>query len=1085
MDTQLSRTILMVEDNPEDREMYRRYLLRDRDCNYTIVEASLGEEGLKLWQQHQPDVVLLDYRLPDLDGLEFLAALQAQEVQRPLPIVMVTGSGSEKIAVQAIRAGAQDYLVKGQITPEGLKLALDATIKTVQLQAQLQERIDREIIIAQIAQKVFRSLDLDEILNTTVTEVRQFLQTDRVVVFQVEPNGNGKVVAESVGAAWRSVLLEKIYDPCFAQSYVDIYRQGRVTVKADIHDGSIEPCYVQLLDQLQVKANLVVPILHDEQFWGVLIAHHCATPRPWRSLEVDLLQQLSTQVSIAIRQAALYQQSQDELVEHKRTEEKLRISQERLMMGLQAARMGTWDWDIAGNQIIWSANMESLFGLAPGEFDGSYEQFVSRLHPEDRDRVLEAIDLAITSGANYDIEFRVLYPDGTIRWALSQGKAFYDATGKPIRMSGVDLDITSRKQAETSLRRSEEFNRRILDSNQDCIKVLDLEGRLLYINDGGKRLLEIDDFANYDRSLWTQFWGGNERDLAQAALKTAISGTIGKFEGQCPTMTGILKWWEVTVIPLHDGDENVEQILVISHNLTERRQMEDDLRQTQELAQRQLVELEAIYQTAPIGLTIFDADLRYVRINQRLAEMNGVSIEGHIGRTLREIIPDLANESEQLLHQVLETGQPRLNLEISGATIAQPGINRTWISNFYPLTDISGRSVGINVVVQEITDRKMAEAALSESEDRFRSTFEQAAVGIAHIGLEGEWLRVNQKLCDIVGYSESELLSMTFQSITHSDDLPTNLSHIQELLEGKIQNYTMEKRYIHKLGHTVWANITVSLRRNTLGTPRYLISAIEDINARKDTEFFLQAQAIELAETTALVKLRNQELDRFSYIVSHDLKAPLRAISNLSGWIQEDLSETDDSDIQKNLELMKSRVSRMEKMIDSLLRYARLGRSDANIETFSIEDLLIEIVDSLDIPSSFKVNLPSISSPITTDRVLLSQVLTNLISNAYKHHHRADGNIQVTAQAHAEVWELSVGDDGPGIALEDHDRVFEIFQTLSSSDEKNTGIGLSIVQRIVKAQGGDITIESQLGVGTTFRLIWKMVPDPLIPDPHN
>ncbi len=1065
MNTQLRRTILIVEDSPEDREMYRRYLMNDRDYDYTIVEASLGEEGLNLWRQHQPDAVLLDYRLPDLDGLEFLAALQPQQ---PLPIVMVTGVGSEAIAVQSIKAGAQDYLVKGQITPEGLKLALDATIKTVQLQTQLQERIDRERVIAQIAQKVSRSLDLNEILHTTVTEVRQFLQTDRMVVFQVEPDGNGRVVAESVGAEWRSILADQLYDPCFAESYVDLQRQGRVTVKADIYDGSIDPCHVQLLAGLQVRANLVVPILHDDQFWGALIAHHCAAPRQWQSLEIDLLQQLSTQVSVAIRQAELYQQAQDELAERKRTEEVLRSSEERLRLGLQAARMGTWDWDIAENRIIWSANMESMFGLAPGEFDGSYGQFVSRLHPDDRDRVLEAINAAMTHGANYDIEFRVLYPDGTIRWALSQGKVFYDASGQPIRMSGVDLDITDRKQneaslrdneqllrlamsgahagswdweiltgkvvwsaenyvlygldpanglpsyaawenalhpddqdranaevnrvleqrlsefqsefriihpqlgvrwllglgritfnqqgepvrlsginlditahkqAEASLRRSEEFNRRILENNQDCIKVLDLEGRILYMNDAGKKLLEIDDFAKYNRSLWMQFWQESDQDLAQVAFTNASAGTISKFEGQCPTVTGVPKWWEVIVVPLSDSQGKVEQILSVSHDITERIQ---------------------------------------------------------------------------------------------------------------------------------------SEFAIKESEERFRSTFEQAAIGVAHVGLDGRWLRVNQKLCDIVGYTESELLSMNFQSITHPDDLLTNLGYVQELIEGQSQNYTMEKRYIHKLGQVVWANLTVSLRRDALGAPLYLISAIEDINARIEAEFVLQAQTVELAKTTALVKLRNQELDRFSYVVSHDLKAPLRAISNLAGWIQEDLSGTVDLDIQGNLELMQSRVGRMETMIDSLLRYARLGYTEANMETFSIEDLLIEIVDSLDIPSSFTVSLPSSLSPITTNRVLLSQVLTNLISNACKHHNRLDGCIHVTAQAHDEVWELTVADDGPGIAPENHDRVFDIFQTLSSSDEGNTGIGLSIVKRIVETQGGEITLESQVGVGTTFRFTWRM-----------
>jgi PAS domain S-box-containing protein len=446
--SQIERTVLIVDDSLEDTEMYRRYLLRDCEYKYTIETAKLGQEGLMLWQQQQPDVVLLDYRLPDLDGLEFLVALQNKAQQLTLPVIMVTGQGNEAIAAQAIKAGAQDYLVKGQITQESLKLTVNGTIEAVQLRNQLQQHIEQKQVIAQIAQKVHQSLNLDEILQIAIEEVRKFLKTDRVIVFRLEPDGSGNVMAESVGAGWMSILSTKIYDPCFAESYVDHYRHGMVTAKANICDGSIDPCHVELLTLYQVKANLVVPILHEEQFWGVLIAHHCSAPRQWQALEIDLLQQLSTQVSVAIRQAELYQQAQHELAERKRTEEVLRGSEERLRLALQAARMGTWDWNIQENQITWSSSMEALFRLPSGEFDGSYDQFVARLHPEDRERVLEAINTAFTTGANYDIEFRVMHSKGRVRWALSQGKVFYDATGQPIRMLGVDLDITERKQAE-------------------------------------------------------------------------------------------------------------------------------------------------------------------------------------------------------------------------------------------------------------------------------------------------------------------------------------------------------------------------------------------------------------------------------------------------------------------------------------------------------------------------------------------------------------------------------------------------------------------------------------------------------------
>ncbi len=466
--SQSQRTVLIVDDSPEDQELYRRYLLRDQEYSYIFLEAELGRQGLELWQQHHPDIVLLDYRLPDLDGLEFLAQLPTQ--QSFIPVIVMTGQGNEAIAVQAIKAGAQDYLVKGEATAKTLQLAVNGAIESMQLRSQLQQRIEAERLIAQISQQIHQSLNLELILQTTVTEVRQFLDTDRVIVFNLQPDGNGTVVAESVKAEWQALLSSTIYDHCLAenysqpyrpqlgtddpyfnQNYVERYRQGLVTAKSDIYDGSIDPCHLELLVQLQVRANLIVPILHEDRFWGLLIAHHCNAPRVWQSLEIDLLKQLATQVSIALRQAELYQQAQQEIAERQRAEAQLQLSQERLQLALEAARMGTWEWNIQTGQIQWSDNLVALFGLKPGEFEGSFEMFVSRLFPEDRDRVLSAIDAAVTTGANYDIEFRVVYPNGDLRWAMSQGKVFYDQSGQPLRMAGIDLDITSRKQAEEVL----------------------------------------------------------------------------------------------------------------------------------------------------------------------------------------------------------------------------------------------------------------------------------------------------------------------------------------------------------------------------------------------------------------------------------------------------------------------------------------------------------------------------------------------------------------------------------------------------------------------------------------------------------
>lgn len=387
--------------------------------------------------------------------------------------------------------------------------------------------------------------------------------------------------------------------------------------------------------------------------------------------------------------------------------------------------------------------------------------------------------------------------------------------------------------------------------------------------------------------------------------------------------------------------------------------------------------------------------------------------------------------------------------------------------------DSDGQAVRMTGVINDITERIQVESDIRESEEQFRATFEQAAVGIAHVALTGQWLRVNQKLCDIIGYTEAELLGSTFQDITYPEDLSVDLEYVNQLLAEYIQTYTMEKRYIHKLGRIVWVNLTVSVRRDALNEPIHFISVVEEIDDRKRTEFALEEQAIKLAKTANLVKQRNQDLDQFAYIVSHDLKAPLRAIANLSTWIEEDLEEEISSETREHLELMRSRVYRMEVLVNGLLDYARVGSTQASLTTFAVEDLLAEIIDSLSPPASFIIALPTNLPTITTNYLLLSQVFANLLSNACKHHDRTDGQIQVIAQLQGEIWTFAVADDGPGISLENQERVFGIFQTLADDNkQENTGIGLSIVKKIVESQGGNIIIESKIGTGTTFQFTW-------------
>ncbi len=413
----------------------------------------------------------------------------------------------------------------------------------------------------------------------------------------------------------------------------------------------------------------------------------------------------------------------------------------------------------------------------------------------------------------------------------------------------------------------------------------------------------------------------------------------------------------------------------------------------------------------------------------------------------------------------------------------EDGTKITVASRWTLQRDEQDQPLAILEISNDISDRKRSEIALAESAQRFRDTFEQAAVGMAQASFDGKLLLVNQKLCEILGYSRQELIEKRFQEITFPEDLGSELELLNQLLAGEIENYCVEKRYIRKDGELIWANLTVSLLQEQNGS-QFLMGVVEDIRERKQAEESLRLRAVELswtaqtlAKTTSILRKRNQELDQFAYVVSHDLKAPLRAIANLSSWIEEDLSDSMTEDTLHQMNLLRGRVHRMEALIEGLLQYSRVGRIQLASETVKVEKLLAEIIDSLAPPSGFEVKVEPGMPTFVTERLSLQQVFANLISNAIKHNRSDSGHVKISVKELDDFYEFSVADDGPGIAPQYHDKVFVIFQTLEARDKvENTGIGLSLVKKIVEGQGGSISLESAEGEGATFRFTWPKQP---------
>lgn len=413
--------------------------------------------------------------------------------------------------------------------------------------------------------------------------------------------------------------------------------------------------------------------------------------------------------------------------------------------------------------------------------------------------------------------------------------------------------------------------------------------------------------------------------------------------------------------------------------------------------------------------------------------------------------------------------------------IQHPQAGMRWVLSqgryVFALSGEPRRMIG---VIQDTTQAKQASLALKSSEAKFRAVFEQAAVGFTRLSRAGHWLQVNKTFCELLGYTADELVGKHFQELTDPADQHQDEHFYQQLMQGEVESCRFEKRYLHRDGTPIWVMVTVSTERDEDGNILSLIAVVEDIRQLKQTRSELEKRAGELEQvnsllaiTNAMLEKRNAELDQFAYVASHDLKAPLRAIANLSEWIEEDLTGQLPEENQHQLALLRNRVHRMEALINGLLEYSRVGRRDRQIEAVDVRSMLEETIDSISPPPEFTISLPNEMPTITTNRTALNQVFSNLISNAIKHHDRDEGLIQITAEDQGNIIEFAVADDGPGIAPEYHNKVFTIFQTLKSRDElESTGIGLSLVKKLVESEGGTIRLESALGEGATFRFSW-------------
>ena len=474
-------------------------------------------------------------------------------------------------------------------------------------------------------------------------------------------------------------------------------------------------------------------------------------------------------------------------------------------------------------------------------------------------------------------------------------------------------------------------------------------------------------------------------------------------------------------------------------------------------------DMENLFRASDIATIFLDQELRIRRLTPRAGQIFSVN-KNDIGRPLENFRNPL--DYDNLYVEIANTIETSIITEHE--VLSHRG-NR-YLLRLLPYSSARD-SKGIVLTLIDLSLLEEARQSMETREARFRGTFENAAVGVAHVEFDGTWLRVNERLCEIVGYDREELLSSKFQSITHPDDLDRDLVQFEQLKANKRGSYSLRKRYIHKEGHDVHIDLTVSLQNEPGRDEPYCIAFVQD--ASESVEFERQLED------------GLQQRDQFLAVLSHELRNPLASLRNAVQLLQRTTPE--EQDLEQYVSVLDRQTDHMTRLVEDLLDTSRIAQNQIKLkrELIDMKTIVKESVESM--RSGFTIKQQTIdlkidgdSFPVVGDRTRLLQVFENLLSNA-RRYTQPGGKIKVHLGVETGRAVLSVSDNGSGIAQSKIDSIFGMFSRGSEAQETQggLGIGLALVKMLMERHDGDIAASSEgLGKGSTFTISLPLVPVP-------
>jgi PAS domain S-box-containing protein len=724
-----------------------------------------------------------------------------------------------------------------------------------------------------------------------------------------------------------------------------------------------------------------------------------------------------------------------------------------------------------------------FFGFGPGEILGRSLIGTIVPHTSTAGRDLEALmqEIIRCPEGFVNNENENVRHDGSRVWISWTNRALRDSEGNVTEILSVGNDITDRKRSEEALRHQLAMTQTLLDAIPVPVFYKDTRGVYLGCNRAfadffgmskdriiGRTVYEVapPELAEVYHEADEELFRRPGRQSYESAVVDARGrrhdvifvkatffnedGTVGGLIGTIIDITERKAMWQELVKARQDLEKRVlertEELERANESL--RREAAEHMRD--EAALRESEEnLARAQQIAHVGIWNWDIEKDDLQWSDEVHKMFGTSpatSKPAYEKFLDAIVPEDRARVDRAVNESLREGKHYKQ----DYYIRRPDGERRYVNcEGGTIFDRSGRAIRMLGVCFDSTERKRAEEALRESEERFRATFEQAAVGITHVGLDDRYIRVNKKFCDILYYDCEELQKQTYQDITYPEDVPRQEEHTGRLLRGEIETYIMEKRYVRRDGSLVWANLTVSLVRGADGTPKYFMGVVEDITDRKQAE-----EAMKKAKASAELYLD---------LMGHDISNMNQAMMGYLEMAQEllDLKGHEEL-IDRPLDIIRH----SSRLIASVKKLEMAQSGKYPVKVFDLGQVLKEVADEHSrVPGrEVRINYIPVEGCFVTANDLLKDVFDHLVDNAIRHSTgplEVDIEVEFVAQDGRKYYRVSVADNGPGIPDALKRKVFRLVDEATGSPGRR-GLGLYMVRTLVENYGGKVWVQDRV-----------------------